>query len=108
MLIYLPAQRPVIHANGRRCTQMYETRNETMHGVTGVLHAPRRCRRSVEADDAGSPARFGRWASGSRCLRGRGALGPGEYSPMLDQLAVHLRLDRAGGELDDVDCCLDG
>src|SRR5215471_17836440 len=45
---------------------------------------------------------------GSCCLHGRGGLGPGDYSPVLDQFAVHSRLDRAGGELDDVDCCLAG
>ena len=28
-LVYLPAERPVIHADRRRCTWMYETRNET-------------------------------------------------------------------------------
>jgi hypothetical protein len=27
--VYVPAQRPAVHANGRRCTWMYETRNET-------------------------------------------------------------------------------
>jgi hypothetical protein len=27
--VYLPAQRPAVHADGRRCTNMYETRNET-------------------------------------------------------------------------------
>ena len=45
---------------------------------------------------------------GSCCLRGRCALGPGDYSLVLNQLAVHLRVDRAGGELDDVGCCLAG
>ena len=29
MVVYLPAQRPAVHAHGRRCTWMYETRNET-------------------------------------------------------------------------------
>lgn len=30
MMIYLPAQRPAVHADGRRRTWMYETRNETV------------------------------------------------------------------------------
>src|SRR5215471_12731101 len=29
MVVYLPAQRPAVHADGLRCTWMYETRNET-------------------------------------------------------------------------------
>src|SRR5262249_3638107 len=30
MMVYLSAQRPAVHADGRRCTNMYETRNETV------------------------------------------------------------------------------
>jgi hypothetical protein len=30
MVVYLPAQRPAVHADGRRYTSMYETRNETV------------------------------------------------------------------------------
>lgn len=30
MMVSLPAQRPAAHADGRRCTWMYETRNETV------------------------------------------------------------------------------
>ena len=29
MVVYLPVHRPAVHAEGRRCTWMYETRNET-------------------------------------------------------------------------------
>jgi len=46
--------------------------------------------------------------AGSCCLHGRGGLGPGDYPSVPDQLAIHLRLDWAGGEFDDVDCCLAG
>ena len=28
--VFMAAQQPVIYADGRRCTRMYETRNETM------------------------------------------------------------------------------
>ena len=30
MVVYLHAQRPAVHADGLRCTNMYETRNETV------------------------------------------------------------------------------
>jgi hypothetical protein len=43
-MVSLPAQRPAMHANGRRCTWMYETRNETVETCSPVLTS---CGRSV-------------------------------------------------------------
>jgi hypothetical protein len=48
-MVSLPAQRPAVHADGRRCTWMYETRNETARigppaggdaWPCGVSHSP--------------------------------------------------------------------
>ena len=48
MEVSLTAQRPAVHADGRRCTWMYETRNETTqvdgsvdHGALPARASPR-------------------------------------------------------------------
>jgi hypothetical protein len=33
MMVYLPAQRLAVHADRRRCTNMDETRNETVRPI---------------------------------------------------------------------------
>src|SRR5215472_6512706 len=49
MVVYLPAQRPTVHADALRCTWMYETRNETAvqpgprAAVPGLIFPARLC-----------------------------------------------------------------
>jgi hypothetical protein len=40
MMVYLPAQRAAVHADGRRCTWMYETKNETAQMAPPPLVTP--------------------------------------------------------------------
>src|SRR5690348_13480203 len=45
------AQGRVLHADGRRCTWMYETRNETARGTAAVSARRHVCRRDLLPDN---------------------------------------------------------
>jgi hypothetical protein len=54
-VVYLPAHRAAVHVDGRRCTWMYETRNETVPVASEGCPCQRTCG-PVDLSARGFPA----------------------------------------------------
>ena len=65
--VSLPAQRPTMHADQRRCTCMYETRNETVETFAadspGALAGTAKLRRAMQVV-TGCERAVGEWSAG--------------------------------------------
>lgn len=96
------AAAPARGHGGRRSVHLFPALAAQAHGPPrrGALRP-----HDAQTDAGPGSARTTAW---SRRLPGGDRPAPGEYPSLLDQLAVHLRFDRAGGELDDVDGGLAG